>query len=90
MTDSNPQANDFRKTPINQALNSIQDVFTGVGGCVPYIKLRNLIQNLHSRAENNDKEAQEILKIVFRFNNLIQYAIKNVPFGEENGVDDDG
>ena len=59
-----------------QSFNNILDTFGGTDGGGSFVLTKSFIEDFDKRAENGDKDAEEIIKIVHRFSNLINFANK--------------
>lgn len=59
------------------ALQNILDTFSGADGGVAFVQLRGLIEDMCERESNGDKDATEVINIMMRFNNLINFAKNN-------------
>jgi hypothetical protein len=56
--------------------DNIMDVFAGADGGVDFINFNCFLEEFDKRAANGDKDAEEILQVVHRFNRLLNVAKK--------------
>ncbi len=62
------------KTPIQNILERIIDVFVGSDGGVAFVKLRFFLEDLEKQAVDGDASAQQIIEVVKQFDRLISCA----------------
>lgn len=62
------------KTPVQQVLERIVNVFAGYDGGVSFVKLRFFLEDLERQANDGDKPAQQIIEVVNQFDRLLSCA----------------
>lgn len=56
------------------AMKNILDTMTGADGGIAFAKLKAFVEDFANRAMSGDKDAQQVIDVVIRFSNLINYA----------------
>jgi hypothetical protein len=59
---------------VTEALQAVLDMATGVDGGISFVKLKFMLESVEKQAQSGDRDAQEIIRMVKGFANLVRYA----------------